>query len=53
VEFKRLWHQCFGSPLRTNHLADLACLPFLATVTAYQEAFQERMAHTGCLTLYQ
>jgi hypothetical protein len=25
----------------------------LATVTTYQEAFQEQMVHTGRLTLYQ
>jgi hypothetical protein len=52
-EFKRLYHQRFGPPLRTNHLAELACLPFLANVAAYQEAFQSHMAHTGRLTPYQ
>jgi hypothetical protein len=38
-EFKRLCHQRFGPPLRTNILAELARLPFLANVAAYQEAF--------------
>ena len=34
-EFKRLCQKCFGPPLRTNHLADLARLPFPANVEAY------------------
>lgn len=52
-EFKLLCHQRFGPPLRSNHLADLARLPFPATVAAYQDAFQARMVHAGCLTPYQ
>lgn len=48
-EFKRLCHQRFGPPLRTNHLAELACLPFPANVMTYQESFQARMAHAGRL----
>lgn len=52
-DFKNLCQQRFGPPLRTNHLADLARLPFPATVVAYQDAFQARMAHAGRLTPYQ
>ena len=51
-EFKRLCNQRFRTPLRTNHLAELARLPFPATVVAYQEAYQARMAHADCLTPY-
>ena len=52
-EFKRLCHQRFGPPLSTNHLADLACLPFTSSVDAYLDAFQARMAHAGRLSPYQ
>lgn len=47
--FKQLCHQRFGPPLRTNHLAELARLPFSSTVAAYQEAFLARLAHAGRL----
>jgi len=39
-EFKQLCHQRFGLPLSTNHLADLARLPFTLSVEAYLDAFQ-------------
>ena len=39
-EFKQLCHQRFGLLLSTNHLADLACLPFTSSVEAYLDAFQ-------------
>lgn len=48
--FRSLCQQRFGPPLGTNHLADLARLPFRGSVSEYQEAFQSRMAHTGSLT---
>lgn len=52
-DFKMLCQPRFGPSLRTNHLADLARLPFPSTVAAYQDDFQVRMAHTGRLTPYQ
>jgi hypothetical protein len=52
-DFKLLCHQRFGPPLSTNHLADLARLPFTSTVDAYLEAFQARLAHAGRLTPHQ
>ena len=47
--FRLLCHQRFGPALSTNHLADLARLPFSSTVDAYMEAFQARLAHAGHL----
>ena len=38
-EFKCLCHQRFGPPISTNHLADLARLPFTSSVESYLEAF--------------
>ena len=52
-EFKRLCHQHFGPPLSTNHLADLARLPFTSSFDVYLDAFQARMAHAGRLSPYQ
>lgn len=48
-QFKQYCHQCFGPPLSTNHLSDLARLPFTSNVDAYMEAFQARMAHVSRL----
>jgi hypothetical protein len=48
--FKALCNQRFGPPLGTNHLSDLAHLPFRGTVADYQEAFLARMAHAGPLS---
>jgi len=48
-EFKILCHHRFGPPISTNHLADLARLPFTSTVEAYLKAFQARLAHAGPL----
>lgn len=48
--FRSLCQQRFGLPLGTNLLVELARLPFRGTVTDYQEAFQERMAHGGYLS---
>jgi len=45
--------QHFGPALSTNHLADLARLPFGASVDAYMEAFQARLAHAGHLAPLQ
>ena len=42
--------QRFGPPLSTNHLSDLARLPFTSTVDAYMEAFQARATHAGRLS---
>lgn len=47
--FKTLCQQRFGPPLGTNHLSDLARLPFQGSVANYQEAFQAKMAHAGSL----
>jgi hypothetical protein len=52
-EFKQLCHQRFGPLLTTNHLAELARLPFTTDIAAYLDAFQARMAHAGRLTPYQ
>ena len=48
--FRSLCQQHFGPPLGTNHLSDLARLPFRGSVAEYQEAFQARMAHAGNLS---
>lgn len=48
-DFKLLCHQRFGPPSGTNHLADLARLPFHSNVEAYLETFQARLAHAGHL----
>jgi hypothetical protein len=48
-QFKQLCNQRFGPALSTNHLSDLARLPFTSNVDAYMEAFQARMAHAGRL----
>jgi hypothetical protein len=47
--FRLLCHQRFGPALSTNHLADLARLPFTSTVNAYMSAFQAWLAHAGRL----
>ena len=49
-EFRTLCQQRFGPPLSTNHLSNLACLPFTSTVDAYMEAFEARAAHAGRLS---
>ena len=51
--FKQLCQQRFGPPFSTNHLAELARLPFTSTVEAYAELFQARAAHAGALTPLQ
>lgn len=51
--FRLLCHQRFGPALSTNHLADLARLPFTSTVDAYMDAFQARLAHAGRLEQLQ
>jgi len=47
--FRLLYHQCFRPALSTNHLADLARLPFTTNVDSYMSAFQARLAHAGRL----
>lgn len=47
--FKSLCHQRFGPPLCTNHLLDLARLPFQGSVASYQEEFLAKMAHASPL----
>lgn len=49
-QFAALCQQRFGPLLGTNHLADLARLPYKGSVEDYQVAFQARMAHAGCLS---
>jgi hypothetical protein len=51
-EFKRLCHNRFGPAISTNHLADLARLPF-HSLDAYMQAFQARLAHAGRLAPLQ
>lgn len=51
--FKALCHSRFEPALGTNHLADLACLPFWGSMVDYAEAFQSHMAHAGLLSLAQ
>jgi hypothetical protein len=47
--FRLLCHQRFGPALSTNHLADLARLPFTSSDDAYMSAFQAHLAHAGRL----
>lgn len=51
--FRSLCQQRFGPPLGTNHLAELARLPFRGSFADYQESFQARMAHAGYLSPFQ
>ena len=51
-EFTRLCHNRFGPAISTNHLADLARLPF-HSLDAYMQAFQARLAHAGRLAPLQ
>jgi hypothetical protein len=53
LDFRRYCQQRFGPAISTDHLADLARLPFGANVDAYMEAFQARAAHAGDLSLLQ
>jgi hypothetical protein len=50
AHFKALCQQRFGSAMGTNHLADLARIPFLASFDDYIKTFQARMAHAGYLS---
>ncbi|XP_066379502.1 uncharacterized protein [Miscanthus floridulus] len=52
-DFRQYYLQRFGPALNTNHLADLARLPFGANMDAYMEAFQARAVHAGDLTTLQ
>ena len=45
--FRSLCQQRFGPALGTNHLSDLARLPFPGTVDGFIDAFQQRLAHAG------
>ena len=47
--FRLHCHQRFGPALSTNHLADLARLPFSSNVDAYMAEFQAWLAHAGRL----
>ena len=51
--FRALCQQRFGPALGTNHLSDLARLPFPGTVDGFIDAFQQRLAHAGSLTQEQ
>ncbi|XP_066355020.1 uncharacterized protein [Miscanthus floridulus] len=51
--FKALCYQRFGPALATNHLSDLARLPFEGSVQRYQEVFLARLAHAEPLTPMQ
>ena len=53
VEFRLLCQQRFGPSLSTNHLADLARLPFTSMVDTYMEAFQAHAVHVGHLSPLQ
>ena len=48
--FRALCQQRFGPALGTNHLSDLARLPFPGTVDGFIDAFQQRLPHAGSLT---
>lgn len=45
--FKALCHQRFRPTLGTNHLSDLARLPFWGTMAEYEEAFQALWRMSG------
>lgn len=49
-DFQQLCKQRFGPALGTNHLADLARLPFRGSIVEYQESFLAKMAHAGPLS---
>lgn len=49
-QFKALCQQRFGPTIITNHLSDLARLPFRGSVEEYLKAFEARMAHVGHLS---
>ena len=51
--FRAMCQQRFGPPLGTNHLSDLARLPFRGSVDDYTESFLARLAHTGVLAPVQ
>jgi hypothetical protein len=53
ASFKTLCQQRFGPALGTNHLSDLAHLPFPSMVVGYVEAFLSRMAHASPLSPLQ
>ena len=49
-EFRTYCQERFGPAISTNHLADLARLPFGGSVDKYMADFQERAAHAGDLS---
>jgi|SRR5688572_3539916 hypothetical protein len=48
-QFKELCNECFGPPLRTNPLGELARLCFRIAVDDYQELFSSLLCHTSLL----
>jgi hypothetical protein len=51
--FCALCQQHFGLALGTNHLSNLARLPFPGTVYTFINVFQQHLAHAGYLTQEQ
>jgi hypothetical protein len=49
--FKTLCQQCFGPPLSTNTLGEVARLPFRSTVEDYQDRFLALLCHTEPMPL--
>jgi hypothetical protein len=52
-DFRTYCQQRFGPAISTNHLADLARLPFGGSVDKYMAEFQARAAHAGDLSAVQ
>ncbi|KAK8448035.1 hypothetical protein SEVIR_8G203733v4 [Setaria viridis] len=48
-DFKMLCNQCFGPPLRSNPLGELAWLQFRSTMAEYQERFLALLCHADRL----
>jgi len=51
--FKELAHQCFGPAVCSNHLSELARLPWYGIVQEYQERFNALVCHTPELSPLQ
>jgi hypothetical protein len=49
--FKTLCQQCFGPPLRTNTLGEVARLSFRSTIEDYQDRFLALLCHTEPMPL--
>jgi len=52
-EFKRQCNLCFGKPIRSQKLGELAKLCQIGSVTNYQEKFEQLISRAGTLTQSQ